>query len=582
MAALATGLGCASCVLSAPGSVREAIDRMAMSTRIVQNELLRFLSTMEPEVTCISGHWGVGKTFAWNKYVHEAKGRKDIKLKRYSYVSLFGLNSLDDLKYAIFENTVTSSEIGEPTLKSLQTNTLAALEGVGRRFTWFIQQIPLVRSHVGGLGPAWFLTVSETIVCIDDLERRGKGLSIRDVMGLASHLKERKRCKILLILNDEALEADKSEFEMYYEKVVDTALRFAPTAQECVEIALDGDNPSNKILAECCVALGICNIRLIKKVERAIRRIESLLQTYDASVFEYAVRSLVLFGWSVYDPKRAPALDYLTARTAEKLYAPGKPVTQNEAAWNALLNDYGVSLFNQFDFELLDGVRSGFFDPDRIKPHAVELDQRIRHQKDEAMWSDAWRLYRDSFDDNLDEVIEAMTAVFEKTQHRMSGLDLSAIVSLFKELGRQQLAQDLIRKYVDGRDRLEALNLHYYAGGRVADPDVVLAFSAKSETLRDEHNLAKVLRSIGNSWTGQDIDYLSSVSIDEYYQLFKASRGRDLHLLLKNCLQFDTIINASAPMKEVSLRAKEALRRLGRDSAINAARVREYGISSIT
>jgi hypothetical protein len=40
---------------------------------VVANEIRRFLSTTEPEVMCISGHWGVGKTFAWNRYLQEAK-----------------------------------------------------------------------------------------------------------------------------------------------------------------------------------------------------------------------------------------------------------------------------------------------------------------------------------------------------------------------------------------------------------------------------------------------------------------------------------------------------------------------------
>jgi hypothetical protein len=93
-----------------------------MSTRLVENEIRRFLADKEPEVTCITVHWGVGKTFAWNKHLKEAQKLGKIGLARYSYVSLFGVTSLDDLKYAIFENTVQSSEIGEPTFETLKRN----------------------------------------------------------------------------------------------------------------------------------------------------------------------------------------------------------------------------------------------------------------------------------------------------------------------------------------------------------------------------------------------------------------------------------------------------------------------------
>lgn len=98
-----------------------------MSIEIVKSQIRRFLSSDEPEVICISGRWGVGKTYAWNQYVKDAHDGANIALKRYSYVSLFGVNSLDELKYAIFENSVKSSDVGvELTLKTLRSNTTAA------------------------------------------------------------------------------------------------------------------------------------------------------------------------------------------------------------------------------------------------------------------------------------------------------------------------------------------------------------------------------------------------------------------------------------------------------------------------
>jgi hypothetical protein len=55
-----------------------------MSLDLIKQEVRRFLSTAEPEVVCIKGRWGVGKTFAWNGYVEEYKN--SITLPRYSYV----------------------------------------------------------------------------------------------------------------------------------------------------------------------------------------------------------------------------------------------------------------------------------------------------------------------------------------------------------------------------------------------------------------------------------------------------------------------------------------------------------------
>jgi hypothetical protein len=193
--------------------------------QLIQDEILRFLASNEPEVVCLTGRWGVGKTFAWRKYVKLAYEKKKIALTHYSYVSLFGINSLDALKYSIFENTVRSSDIGaEPTLETLRSNALAVAERLGRKSVWFLQQIPRVTSYVGSLAPAWFLSVRRTVICIDDIERRGASLTVREVLGLASMLKEQRGCKIALILNSDALEEDKEEFRKYYEKVVDVSL----------------------------------------------------------------------------------------------------------------------------------------------------------------------------------------------------------------------------------------------------------------------------------------------------------------------------------------------------------------------
>jgi Cdc6-like AAA superfamily ATPase len=58
------------------------------STELVQKEIRRFLQSAEPEVLRITGDWGVGKTYTWQKILDEAKSPKSIALARYSYASL--------------------------------------------------------------------------------------------------------------------------------------------------------------------------------------------------------------------------------------------------------------------------------------------------------------------------------------------------------------------------------------------------------------------------------------------------------------------------------------------------------------
>ena len=82
-----------------------------MSTALIESEIKRFLRSDTPEVLCLKGKWGVGKTFAWRKWLSEVQDDLTLAATKYAYVSLFGLNSLESLRYSIFESTVTPEHL---------------------------------------------------------------------------------------------------------------------------------------------------------------------------------------------------------------------------------------------------------------------------------------------------------------------------------------------------------------------------------------------------------------------------------------------------------------------------------------
>jgi hypothetical protein len=557
-----------------------------VSAELIEKEIQRFLSTEEPEVYCLRGKWGIGKTFAWNRYLTDAKTKRAIALKHYSYVSLFGINSIDDLKYSIFENSVNSSDIGlSPNLDTLQSNTVAVTRIVGKKSLWFLQQLPLVKNYAGGLGPVWFLSVKKTIVCIDDIERRGKNLRVRDVLGVVSNLKMHKECKVLLILNDEALETEeeKKEFETYFDKVVDASLKFEPLAEECAHIALLQDTELNKMLAEHCVMLGISNIRIIKKIERSVGQIEPMVKLFEREVLRQAVQSLALFGWSIYEPSEAPPLEYLRNRRATDVLAIGSNkvrVPPKEAAWNAMLDAYRFSAIDEFDLALLDGIQNGFFDASLVQKTASELNDKIKAGKADSSFRDAWRMYHDSFANNQEQVLNAIYQAFCNNVQYITPLNLNGTVELFKELRRADQAAEMIKHYIESRneDRKFFDLSDFPFSGEISDPDVIEAFKNKCATFHEERDPVDILLNIHAGWRNDDIEWLATLSVEEYYQILKHAEGEDLRKMIAACLQFDRIVNASEPMRDVSKRAKEALKRIGHESAINARRVKKYGV----
>jgi hypothetical protein len=558
-----------------------------MSIELVESEIRRFLSTEEAEVVCISGKWGVGKTFAWNRFLKWAQAEGKIALNRYAYVSLFGLNSLDELKYAVFENSVKSSDIGlEPSLENLRSNTNAAVEQMVRKSIGVLEKMPFLKNYIGGASPMLFAAIRSTVICIDDFERRGRGLSVRDVLGLINNLKEHKACKVCLILNDDALEEDEHDFRKYLEKVVDTSLKFVPSAQEATRIALGDDTETAKMLTEDCVALGISNIRLIKRVERSVRMVEPILKDLDNQVLREAAHSLALLVWATYEPDKAPSVDFLRNRRGKDYFGidEKRKIPEKEAAWNALLDAYRFQSMDEFDLALLQGVRDGFFDASLVKKHASALNDRIKAGNLSEAFFKTWETFHDSFDNNQDEVLEKMYESFEKGVRYIAPQNMNGTVALFKALGRSEQATQMIKYYVESRkEEAELFDLrHYPLNGDVTDPDVVRAFNETFATKKIEKDPATILLNIANtdSWSPDDIIKLSLLPAEDYYKLFKGTRGTDLRRVIDACLQFDRIMNGSPEMREISKRAKEALRQIGKESAINARRVKAYGIDT--
>jgi hypothetical protein len=427
-----------------------------MTIEFTADEIARFLVSPDPEVICIKGRWGVGKTHHWNACLCEAHTANQIALGSYSYVSLFGIDSLDQLKYAIVENSVNSVKIGvEPSLETFQSNAEEVTKQIGRKGLSMLTSLPGIKNFAAAVQSVAVLSVAKKIVCIDDLERKGAHLSIRDVLGLVAHLRERKQCKIALILNEGELQGtDREDFYRFSEKVIDATLEFAPTPEECAYIALTEESSVHRQLHDYCTTLRISNIRVIRKIERMISRVQPLLQSYDGKVLDQAVQSLTVLGWSVYDKASAPTIEFLKATRAGDFFDREVRTSESdpEATWNALLNELMFTSIDEFDLLLLDGIEKGYFDEGELINCAVKLDLRFKSERAHGSLQDAWRLFHDSFENNEHQVRDKIfEALCNNIQH-VTPVNLNGTIRLLKELGASDKANEALCRYMEARN----------------------------------------------------------------------------------------------------------------------------------
>ncbi len=554
-----------------------------MSIEIVKSQIQEFLSSDKPEVLAIKGAWGVGKTYSWNKFLLHAKSSNNIALERYSYVSLFGINSLDAFKYTIFEHVITKETIGtEANIETFKNNTTGLLEILGRKSLGWFKGLSPLESFTPAIESIAFLSLNKYLICIDDLERRGSDLSIKDVLGLVSQLKEQKRCKIVLLLNDK--EEGLEDYTKYREKVVDIELRFEPTSLESAKIAFNTDSGNEDKLSEFTQKLDIKNIRVLKKIERLVNISLPLASSYESEI-EYQVRhSLVLFSWCYYcTADGAPPLDFIT-NLGYDAWELGEEKEEGEEkkVWKNLVGRYEYQHTDELDLVLADAVRTGYIQEERFRREASKKNEQILASKSKDSFSETWRLYHDSFDNNEEEVIEKLYESFKKNVKNITPGNLNGTVRLFKELGKEKKASEIIDFYIQQRKtEKELFNMketNFF--GDIRDEEIIGKFNAEYQASVAVENASDVLKRIANKngWNLEDEVVLANTSIADYYQLFKNERGEHLSSYVYTCLKFGQFSDSSKQQKEIANRATEALKIIAKESEINKCRIRKYGV----
>ncbi len=553
-----------------------------MTIQIIKNQIDAFLSSPTAEVLAIKGVWGVGKTFSWNKFLLEAKKENRIALEKYSYVSLFGINSLDSFKFSIFENVVSREIIGaEADLDSFKKNSTDLVTKVGRGFLGTFKDSTNFSSVIESIS---FLSLKQTLICIDDLERSGQGLSIRDILGLISQLKEQKKCKIVILLNDG--EEGLDDYTKYKEKVIDLEIDFSPSPEECADIAYDPDKPFTSELKYFTIKLGIKNIRVLKKIERLAELVQPLAEGLEEETLRQIIQSLTLFSWCSYcsqSDESIPSVEYVSKLGYSSFgLDEGDEISAQEKQWRSVLGNYEYELTDELDAELANSVERGFFIEEDFLPVASKINDQYLASKSERASHDAWNIYHDSFDNNQEEVIKVIFDSLKANAKQISPTNLNGVVRLFRELGEDELASESIDLYIKERSEdIELFNMeenNFF--GDIKDPEVVEKFNQKYAASVVDENAEQVLARIAgeNGWNQKDEVILANTSEDEYYHLFKSQRGRHLSKWVHTCLKFGKFGNASDTKIEISKRAIGALKRIAAEDEVNRLRVRKFGI----
>lgn len=537
-----------------------------MSTQLVKDEIKKFLNAAGAGVLCIRGKWGTGKTFMWDEIL--LANKTSFKPPHYAYVSLFGLTNLAQVKAHVYQTSIAAAYVGEEFSASNTNAWKDASKKVAKKIVegaghWFG-----LGEQVDGL--AGNLMTNKLLVCIDDLERIGGDLTVADVLGYATFLSKERSCKVVILLNDEALEGEeKKRFEAYLEKVVDVRLRFAPTPEECAHIAVAGTDTKSELVRRNCIALGVDNVRVITKIYAAVEQVEKVLEGYDTEVFEGVVNSVVLFGWSIHQPEIAPTIQFL--QSYQSLLFGTKDETQlteQEAQWRRLVEPYPFSHIDDFDKEA-------------IGKHAADLDRRINQQKAMNEWREAWGEWRYSFKLSADDVVKTLTETFLRNIAFYSNDNLNSLYDLCVRMRKPERAKEVLDAYIAARkDTPEAFNFsHAYAHGDDFRPEVRNALRDAYLSSQPKRGFEDLLMKISEGWDSDAMAELDQYPVEAFVGVFQSYEGEELRKRIVGLSDLRRVHSDDLHQKSLVAKFRAALLQIGKTSEINAERIaRIWGV----
>lgn len=269
-------------------------------------------------VIAITGGWGVGKTFAWNKFLKERaeleKDRRHLPLsirlkypnifnKKYSYVSLFGIESLADLKVAISTN-MSCNYFNEESIQVFETPKFL------KRFLSAIRDVKVsgsggnfsINSSARIFEAVLYSQVKDAIICLDDFERMSKKLDIQDVMGLANQLKLERNCQVILILDESKTDGENNnKYAEYKEKLIDESIKINSVEPLIRENTKEIDEPLVDLMVKFANELEIHNFRFFQKVIKLYKQFREQLPKEVAYSTKKIILIRILQGYFIED-----------------------------------------------------------------------------------------------------------------------------------------------------------------------------------------------------------------------------------------------------------------------------------------
>jgi hypothetical protein len=572
----------------------------------IEKRLHDLLKDTKPKIIAIKGKWGTGKTYFWKDFIK--RKIKNIALKKYAYVSLFGVKELMQLKREIFVNSGNSQ-----TASTLKKHT-PAIKTVGATFFDKISsQIPLIKEvgiNFGAIGniieTSLINNIKDILICVVDLERRHDGITLSEILGFFTNLRDERNCQIVLLFNEEALENDNDDtrkiFREYREKVIDYEFSFSPKIEEIYKIVFEKlefnlepvQNQygaiETKTISEMLDNFKLSNFRVIEKIKNALlyfrqEKIEERFpklwprlarQIVTLCTIYYAEGHVINFADFVNEENNRK----LTVREMRK----DKNVEESIKPSSQVRKKYDY-LFNGEDVVVKEYLENGFVDFDACRDLLNNLESQLDDLEIQREHRKAWDVLWANFQHSSADFIDAQLDFMEKYKGKISLESLQQVPEIAREFlpdcpGKEEAVAKIEQHWknaaiafaqalpLDKRNNYKD-NFPSFSKETFSIIDEELSKDKKEKSLPE---IIALLTGFGDSWNPSDLEYLKGRTSEEFYKWIKECTDKKLIKSILPLIQ-ERLLMETEP-RQIAKNFSTALGRISKESQINMRRVK--------
>lgn len=361
-----------------------------MSIARTKQHLEQVMGDPENRVVALTGSWGAGKSHLWREF---SQGSSDDAVKASLYVSLFGLRDLNQVKAKLMQGVFLDPKRNAAALEKLSALWTGGVKILSSFHNGFaaMEGLPLLAAPT---------LLKDKVIVLDDIERKHDSLDIEEVLGMIDEFTQQNGCRFVLILNSDQLDK-KDPWDVLREKVIDQDLRLETTPAEAFEIASRlTPTPFGERISTALATCGVNNIRLARKVIRAVNRVLSSNANLPAAVASRVVPSTVLLSALHYKGVRdGPDISFVLETGTARDWGLEEPEDEAEAErvsrWERMMSELGIAGCDEYEALVVDYLRTGLFEAAELSAiiaRYVDEEERMKAQEraraffDKAIW----------------------------------------------------------------------------------------------------------------------------------------------------------------------------------------------------